>query len=463
MPTPSPMTPKPAPASIAREMRTTFTLAVPLVLGHVSAGMISLVDSVLAGRHGANTLASVAVGTALWSMAIIVLIGVLLAVPPTVSQLDGAGRRAEIAPAFRQALWLGLFLAAGLFVFLSLAGLLLDAMGIAPEVQPGARAFLHGVRWGVPALALYFCMRYLSEGLHWTWPTMVLGIGGLVLLVPLGYALMFGRFGLPELGAAGLGYATAIMVWTQAALFAIYLWHSPRFADLGLFTHFEGPDWPRIRELLRLGLPIGVSIFMEGSLFIVTAILIGGMGEVPVAAHQIAINVSSITFMSALALAEATTVRVGHGVGARDPEGVRRAVLAGYAIVLCTQSAAAVAILFGRTAIAGLYTQDAAVIAMGATLLLYAAAFQLSDGIQVVSGASLRGLKDTQRPMALTAFAYWGVGMPLGAGLGLGLGWGAEGMWWGLIAGLTFAAFLLAHRLWRQIHIPLPVAADDAA
>jgi multidrug resistance protein, MATE family len=448
-------------ATVPGEMRTTFVLALPLIFGHVSTGLISFVDSVLAGRHSANTLASVAVGSALWSVAIIVLIGILLAVPPTVSQLDGANRRHEIAPVFRQAVWLALGLATLLFLFLSSAGLMLEAMGIAPEVQPGARDFLHGIRWGVPALALYFCMRYLSEGLHWTWPTMILGMGGLVILVPLGYALMFGRYGLPELGAAGLGYATAIMLWTQMLLFLLYLWNSPRFADLGLFTHFEGPDWPRIRELLRLGLPIGVSIFMEGSLFIVTALLIGGMGQVQVAAHQIAINVASITFMSALGLAEATTVRVGHGVGSRDPAGVRRAVLAGYAIVLCTQSVAAIAILAGSEAIARIYTQDAAVVAMAASLLVYAAAFQLSDGIQVVSGASLRGLKDTQRPMLLTAFAYWGVGMPLGAGLCFGLGWGAQGMWCGLIAGLTFAAFLLAHRLWRQVRIPLPVVADD--
>jgi len=447
---------------LGREMRTTFVLALPLIFGHVSTGMISFVDSVLAGRHSANTLASVAVGSALWSMAIIVLIGILLAVPPTVSQLDGAGRRAEIAPAVRQAAWLALGLAALLFVFLSSGGLLLEWMGVAPEVRPGARDFLHGIRWGVPALALYFVMRYLSEGLHWTWPTMILGMGGLALLVPLGYAMMFGRFGFPELGAAGLGYATAIMLWAQMLCFAAYLARSRRFAGLGLFAHFEPPQWARIRTLLRLGLPIGVSIFMEGSLFIVTALLIGGMGEVPVAAHQIAINVASITFMSALGLAEAVTVRVGHGVGARDAAGVKRAALAGYAIVLCTQSLAAVAIMLGNEAVASIYTRDAAVIATAASLLLFAAAFQLSDGVQVVSGAALRGLKDTHRPMLLTAFAYWGVGMPLGAGLGFGLGWGAQGMWCGLIAGLTFAAFLLAHRLWRQLHIPLPVVADPA-
>jgi MATE family multidrug resistance protein len=449
-------------APLAREVRTTFVLALPLIFGHVSTGLIGFVDSVLAGRHSANTLAAVAVGSALWSVAIIGLIGVLLALPPTVSQLDGAGRRAEIAPVFRQGLWLALGLAIALFGFLTVAGMLLPELGIAAEIQPGARDFLYGIRWGVPALAMYFCMRYLSEGLHWTIPTMAFGIGGLALLVPLGYALMFGAFGLPELGAAGLGYATAIMLWIQAASFAWYLARSTRFADLGLFARFDAPRWTEIRALLGLGLPIGVSIFMEGSLFITTALLMGGMGEVPVAAHQIAINVASVTFMSALGLAEATTVRVGHAVGSRRPDDVRLAAYAGYTIVIGTQGLAALAMLFGNEWIASIYTHDAAVIALAANLLLFAAAFQLSDGIQVVSGASLRGLKDTRVPMLLTALSYWGVGMTLGVALGFGLGWGPQGMWCGLIAGLTVAAALLTRRFLRLVKSPAHVVPDPA-
>jgi MATE family multidrug resistance protein len=450
-------------ALLRREMRTTLVLAFPLILGHVSTGLIGFVDAVLAGRHSANTLASVAVGAAIWSVAIMVLIGILLALPPSVSQLDGARRRGEIGPLFRQGVWLALGLSAALFVFLSLAGYAFEPMGIAPEIQDGARDFLHGIRWGVPALALYFCMRYLSEGVHWTLPTMVFGIGGLAVLVPLGYALMFGTHGLPEMGAAGLGYATSIMLWMQAAGFALYLRLSRRFDDLALFSRFDPPDWTVIRNLLKLGLPIGVTIFMEGSLFIATALLIGRMGEVPVAAHQIAINVGSITFMGALGLAEATTVRVGHAIGQQRASAVRYAALAGYLIVLAAQSMNALVILFANEFIASIYTHDAAVIALASTLLLFAAAFQLSDGVQVVSGAALRGLKDTRVPMALAAFSYWGVGMPLGATLGLGLGWGAPGMWVGLVAGLSFAALLLTWRFVRMARrLEFPVASLPA-
>lgn len=438
-------------APLAREMRSTFTLALPLIFGHVATGMIGFVDSVLAGRHSANTLAAVAVGTALWSVVAIVLVGVLLAVPPSVSHLVGAGRRAEVPALFRQTLWLALGLAALLVIFLHVAMGLLGPMGIAPEIQPAARAFLLGIRWGVPALALYLTMRYLSEGLHWTLPTMILGLSGLALLVPLGYVLMFGKFGLPELGAGGLGYATAIMLWCQALAFALYLARSKRFAEMRLFGQWDWPQWKPIREVLSLGLPIGITVAMEGGLFIAAALLIGRMGEVPAAAHQIAINIGTITFMAALALAEATTVRVGHAAGAGDPAGVRRAIRAGYAIVILTQCAAAAGIALFNDAIAAIYTRDAAVLSLAATLLLFTAAFQLSDGIQVVSGAALRGLKDTRIPMLLAAFAYWGVGMPLGAGLGFALGWGAPGIWAGLVAGLSFAALLLGLRLRRSL------------
>ena len=181
-----------------------------------------------------------------------------------------------------------------------------------------------------------------------------------------------------------------------------------------------------------------------------TALLIGRLGEVPAAAHQIAINVSALCFMVPMGLAEATTVRVGHALGAGAPDGVRRAARAGYAIVLATQALSALLLLSGHDAIVAVYTTDAAVAALASTLLLYAAAFQFPDGVQVLSAGALRGLRDTQRPMVLAALAYWGVGMPLGAGLGLGLGWGPQGMWVGLIVGLTTAAILLSSRFLRS-------------
>src|SRR3546814_767805 len=404
-----------APAHCRGEVRTTAVLAAPLVAGPVATGMIGFVDAVLACHPGTTTLASVSVGTALFWLAMMVPMGTLMSLPPSVSQLDDANRRDdigplfrpslwlavargvglfallpmpvdEIGPLFRQSLWLAVALGVVLFALLSLAVHALGPMGIAPEIRPGAAEFLRGIRWGVPALTLYYCMRYLSDGPHWTLPTMVLGFGGLLLLVPLGWVLTFGLFGLPELGAGGLGIASAIMLWVQVLAFTAYLARSKRFAPLELFVHFDRPHWATIRGLLATGLPIGVTVLMEGGLFIVTALLIGRLGEVPAAAHQIAINVASLCFMVPFGLAEATTVRVGNAVGrGRGSHGVRQAAFAGGVLVLATQLVGGSILLLGHDQFVALYTLDAVLAALASSLLLYAAAFLFPDGIHVLS------------------------------------------------------------------------------
>ena len=443
-------------ARLRDDAARTARLAAPLAAGHLSHGLVGFIDTVVAGHHGTATLASVSVGAALFWLPMMAPMGTLMALPPSVSQLDGGGRRDEIGPLFRQALWLAALLGVLLFGLMTLLPLALGPMGIAPDIVPGATAFLHAIRWGIPGFTLYLAMRYLSDGLHWSVPTMLLGFGGLLLLAPAGYVLTNGLFGLPELGAAGVGIASALMFWLQAIAFAVYLWRARRFADLGLFARWDRPHGKTLRELLRTGLPIGVTVTMEGGLFVATALLIGRLGEVPAASHQIALNVASLCFMVPFGLAEATTVRVGHALGRGDRDGVRRAAFAGFALALATQAGSALLMLLGHQAIAGLYTTDPAVIALAGSLLLYAALFQFPDGIQVVSAGALRGLKDTRVPMWLAALAYWGIGMPVGAGLGLALGWGARGMWLGLTAGLTVAAVLLCRRFLRSsLRIPM--------
>ena len=432
-------------ARLRREMRVSFALALPLVLGQASSMAMNIVDTALAGRHGPVTLAAVGVGSAIWSVVILVSIGVLMAVPPTVAQLNGAGRRAEIGPVFRQALWLALALGVGLVGVVRAGALGLDALGIAPAARPEAAAFLRAISWGAPALALYFCLRNLSEGIAWTRPAMVFGLGGLALLVPLGGFLMF-RAGL---GAAGLGYAVATTLWCQALAMAIYLWRSPRFADLGLFARFDPPRAAPLRALLALGLPMGVSVFMEGSLFVATALLIGQLGTTQIAAHQIAILVASLCFMVPLGVAMATTVRVGHAVGAGDRSAVRWAAAAGYSLAMLAQTISAIVLVTAAGALASLFTDDAAVIALATLLMAYAAVFQYPDGLQALSAGALRGLKDTRVPMAITVLAYWGLGLPLGWWLGIARGGGAPGLWTGLIVGLSAAAVLLGARFVR--------------
>jgi len=455
-----------APASrrFRHEVRKTAILAAPLALGHLASGLIGLVNNVIAGHHSTNTLAGVAVGSAVFWLPLTIPMGVLMALPPSVSQLDGAGRQAEIGPLFQQALWLGLLLGMGLMGLQTLTVLALGPMGIAADVRPAAEGFLYGIRWGIPGLSLYFALRYLSEGMHWTWPTMVFGFGGLLVLVPLGYVFTFGKLGLPEMGAAGLGHASSIMMWAQASGFALYLARARRFAGLGLFARFAWPRWTVMADLLRVGLPIGVTVAMEVGLFVAASLLIGRMGELEVAAHQIAINVAGLCFMIPFGLSEATTVRVGHALGrGLGAEGVRRAAFASLALVLVTQTLSASILLLGHAAVVRLYTADMAVAALASSLLLYAAAFQFPDGIQALAAGALRGLKDTRVPMFLVAFAYWCAGMPLGVLLALHFDWGPDGMWVGMIAGLSVAAVLLGLRFLRSSRHPQVVGPPTMA
>jgi len=443
------MSQKTATVDALREIRATAWLALPLVIGHVSAGLIAFVDNLIAGNHGTDTLAAVTLGTALLWLPMLVPIGTLIALTASVARLHGADRISEIGPVFRQALWLALFMGGVMFAFLSLAPALLAPAGIAPQMIPGARDFLHAVRWGSPALTLFFCMRYLCEGMHWMRPTMILSFGGLLLLAPMGYVLTNGKLGFPELGAQGLGIASASLMWLQALLFACYLWRGKRLAHLQLFSRVDLPCRAGILDLLKVGMPIGIAILTQGSLFIVTSLLIGRLGSTFLAAHQIAVNLAQLCFMIPVAVAEATTVRVGHALGRGDFRAVRRAAYAGCAIVVVAQSFSMLAMLLGNQMIAGWYSSDLAVTALASTLLLYAAALQFPDGMQMLAAGALRGLQDTRIPMWLAIFCYWGIGLPLGCLMAFGMGWGPQGIWAGLITALTLATVLMG---WRFVH-----------
>ena len=432
-----------------REFRDTLVLAAPLVLGQLSAIGMNLVDGLLAGHFNTQTMAAVAIGTSVWTLAIVAAIGVMLALPPSVAQLAGAGAQDKIGALFRQALWLALVLGVALFIGARHAEPLLRAMGIGLTIVEDAQKFLYAISWGAPALTGYFALRGLSEGLALTRPTMYFGFLGLVVLAPVGYVLMYGALGLPARGAQGTGAATAIVLWLQLIAFATYVASRRHYRPFSPFSRFDWPHPQTIFALLRLGVPMGVTLLMEAGLFVAAALLIGSLGTTMVASHLIAINVASFAFMLPLGVAMATTVRVGRAVGAGDDDGVRYAGFVGIGASLLTQTFSCAVMALFPNAIAALWTHDPNVAALAAQLLLLAAIFQFSDGIQVTANGALRGLKDTTVPMIITVLAYWGIGMPLAYWLGFGLGMGARGIWIGLIAGLTGAALLLYVRFAR--------------
>ncbi len=430
-----------------QEARALIRLALPLVAGQLSGIGMQVVDNVLAGHLGERVLGATAVGGNVFSLALMAIIGVMLALPPSVAQLDGAGRRQEVGPLFCQALYLAL----GLGILLQQAvwwggPALVAASGVDPGISEGASAFLHAISLGLPALGLFVACRGLSDGLSLPRPGMTFGVLGLGVLAPVGYVLMYGRLGWPALGAMGSGAATALVLWVEAAAFALYLRLSPRYRALGWERGQRGPDPAAILGLLRLGAPMAVSVLLEVGLFSAAGLLIAGFGAAAAASHQLALNVAGVAFMVPLGLAMAITVRVGLAAGRGDAAGVRRAGLVGIGLTLLTQAVSCATMASLPHAIVSLYTHDAAVTAGAVTLLGFAALFQFSDGIQVAANGALRGLKDAQVPMLITAFSYWGAGMPVGWLLARQAGLRAPGMWIGLIVGLSCAAALLLLR-----------------
>jgi MATE family multidrug resistance protein len=441
---------RPERARLACEMRATVRLAVPLILAQLAAIGSSVIDAVLAGHVSAHVLGAVAVGSSLWSLAIVSGIGMMMAVPPSVAQLDGAGHRHQVGAMFRQALWLGIGMGAVLWFALRHTAPLIELIGVTPDLRHDVQRFLLAISWGAPALTWYFALRGLSVGLSLTRPSMYFSFGGLLLLVPLGYVLMFGKLGIAPQGAHGCGIATATVMWLELLGFGIYVLRHPDYRGLGLMDRFDGPDWRRIGELMHIGLPMAVTLLAEAGLFVATALIISTLGEDVIASHQVAINIASLFFMIPLGLAMAITVRVGNAVGRGDERGVRYAGFCGIGLTLATQLFSAALMLSLPHVIARLYTHDSRVITLAAHLIMLAGLFQFSDGIQVASNGALRGLKDTRVPMLITLFAYWVIGMPVGWWLTFRQGMGASGMWLGLTAGLSVAAIMLFVRFWRS-------------
>jgi len=430
------------------EILRTLQLAVPVVIGMVASFSMNFVDTLMAGRLPDRevSLAAIATGGAIWSAALMFILGVLMALQPVVAQLDGAGRRAEGGVAARQGLWIALGVSIP-FVFILLSGgLLLQLAAVDAEIIPTAVKYMDALSWGAPAICLMLLLRFFSEGSGHTRPTMYVGLLGVLLNVPLNYVLMFGKLGVPELGAQGCGYATSIVIWLQFAVMFFYIRWNRHYTEFELFKRWDWPQWVPVSKLLRIGLPIGGAIFVEGSLFIGAALLIARLGALPASAHLIAINYSALMFMVPLGLASAVTTRVGNALGRGEPEAARYAGLIGFLIILFTQTVSAASMLLIPEFIVRIYTDDAAITSIAVGLLFYSAIFQYSDGIQICAAAALRGLKDTMVPMFINTLSYLVIGLSVGYYLTFNKSMGPAGMWIGMIVGLSFGAFLLLTR-----------------
>ena len=442
------------PARVRLELKTLLALALPIMVAQLATTAMGFVDAVMAGRVGPRDLAAVALGNSIWVPVFLLMTGTLLATTPKVAQRFGAGTHSEIGPIVRQALWLALVV--GLIATIMLLGAepILHLMKVDPELIGPCMQYLHGIASGLPAVAVYHVLRCFSDGLGRTRPAMVLGLCGLALNIPLNYVFIYGHFGVPAMGGVGCGWATAIVMWVMALGMAGWERWAPAYQSSKLFSRFDWPQWSVIKRLLGIGMPIGIAVFAESSIFAVIALLIGSLGATVVAGHQIALNFSSLVFMIPYSLGMAVTVRVGQALGRQQPREARFAAGVGMGTALAYACISASMMLLLREQIATIYTADPTVIQVAAMLIVYSALFQFSDAIQVTAAGALRGYQDTRVTMILTLFAYWGIGLPVGYILGLtdwfGPPSGPSGLWQGLIVGLSCAALMLSIRLTRS-------------
>ncbi|ACJ29200.1 Multi antimicrobial extrusion protein MatE [Shewanella piezotolerans WP3] len=426
-------------------------LALPVLIAQVTQTMMGFIDTVMAGRVSAVDMAAVAIGSSLWLPALLFVQGLLMAFTPVFAHHHGADNQKAIQPLAFQAGYIAIIGSAGVMFFLSLADNILALMDLEPELAELSVGYLNGFMWGVPAFVLYQVLRGCSEGISYTLPTMVIGFVGLAVNIPANYIFIYGHFGIPAMGGAGCGIATALVFWAMFIAMIIYMQFNAKFKELAPFKSFHLPNTKVMVDMTKHGFPIAMALFFEVSLFAIIALLLAPLGATVVAGHQIALNFSSIVFMLPLSIGIAVSIRVGYYLGQDKPEIssmiTRLGLIISFSLALFT---AIITVLF-RNEIALLYNDNPDVIALAGSLMFFAAIYQLSDAVQVVTAGALRGYKDTRSAFYITLVSYWAVGMTLGYTLArtdlLVPAMGAQGFWIGLIAGLTAAAILFAMRL----------------
>jgi MATE family multidrug resistance protein len=437
-------TPKPG---LKAEFAGLVRLASPIIVNNLAIAGMGFADTVMAGSIDAKALAAVAVGNSTWMLFFLFALGVLMAISPIGSRYLGAGRGYLMGRYARQGFWLSLMIAAVVVATIQLgAAGALEAIGIDPEFRQLTVDYLRAIVWGAPAAFAYLVLRYTTEGIGWTRPVMYVSIGALAVNVTGNWLFMFGNLGAPEMGAVGAGVASAITMYFMFASLLAYMLLHPRYREYEIFRLGRGPQWAEMREILALGLPIMVSIIAEAGLFSAVSLLMGKLSASIAAAHQVALNYASTMFMIPMGLNSATTVLVSRALGAGDVAAARLRGWLGIAACAGFMTVSALGLLLFRDQIVGFYTDDASVQAIALSLLLVAAIFQVSDGVQVGAAGALRGLHDTRVPMYLTTFSYWVIAFPLAYAAALHLKLSPAMIWGGFVVGLTVSAVLLVSR-----------------
>jgi len=444
---------RPAPAAWWAETRATLRLAGPLVATQLAQMAVLTTDIVLLGRLSTEALAAAAIGNAVYYFAWLIGCGPANAVAPVIAHLLGARPkdRAGVRAVVRMGLWGAVLVSAPLMLMLSATQAILAHLGQEPVLAAGAGRFVALLCFGLPFSVGFRVLSNFATALGRPAASLWVMLGTILFNGVAGWVLIFGKFGAPALGLAGAGLASTLSAVFSFVAIAALIQADPKLRIYRPWRRLLRPALKPLAELFRLGVPIGLTMLFEAMLFNVMTLVMGTFGAQPLAAHQIALNFASVTFMVPLGVALAATVRVGRFAGAGDMVGARRAGFVAMAVAVAAVMVSGLAMTFAGHQIASLYVADRGpddmeVIALAASFLLVAAAFQVVDALQVVAALSLRGLKDARAPMIIAAASYWLAGAPMCIWLGVGRGMQGMGIWIGLAFGLGVAAVAMCAR-----------------
>ena len=403
------------------DVRRITALAWPVLIGQLAVIAFGVLDTAMAGRASAADLAAIGLGGSIYVTIYISLMGVLQALSPIAGQLYGAQRHSEIGEEVRQAVWLGLVLAAIGMLILWFPAPLLQLADATPELTEKATAYLRYEALALPAALGFRIYSALNNALSRPVMVTVLQLAGLAIKFPLNALFLYGGMGIPAMGGPGCALASMIISWLWFVAAAAILMRNPAYKRFAIFTHYSPPNRARLWALVRLGVPMGFTYLIEITSFTLMAIFIARLGTVVLAGHQIAANLGAVAYMVPLSLSIATSTLAAQSIGARDRVAARRISLNGIRLAVMCAVIVGAAVLFLRRELVGLYTHDAAVLAIAVPLLPFIAFYQMFDALQVMTAFILRAYKIALIPTVIYALSLWGVGLGGGYVLGFGL------------------------------------------
>lgn len=433
------------------EWKTLAILGGPILIAQLALMANGVIDTVMAGHASAEDLSGVGIGASLWSPLFLFFAGVLTALQPIISGHRGSATIERIMPLTWQGLYVAMAASLVMILVLTQVQPFLQWRQLEPVTSAITLGYLHAFVWGVPAMLAMVALRGLTDGLGHTKVMMAFSLLSAAINLPLNYIFIYGKLGLPAFGGVGCGWATAISCWLAFVALLLYLQRSKTYRAFHLIQDWAAPNLADLHYLLKLGIPIGFTIFVEVSMFAVIALFLVPLGPVVVAGHQIALNVVSLIFMVPLSMGMALTLRISFLIGARQVETAHLVARSTLILALAIALLYAVGLYTSAPWIATLYTGEADVQAVTIRLLSFAALFQIADVMQVTCISALRGYHDTRLPMYIMVLSFWGFCLPLGYLLTftdvLTPAMGVTGFWVGLTVGLSSAGLLLLTRL----------------